>query len=60
MKYLTLIAAIIFLSACGDTAANKGADHSDTTEMTDSMKRVQEEEEMSEEIIEGSFDALNR
>lgn len=60
MRYLSFIIAIVLLTSCGNEAANEGGGHSDTTEMTDSMKRVHEEEEMSEEIIEGSFDVLNR
>ncbi|MCB0700401.1 MAG: hypothetical protein H6551_12310 [Chitinophagales bacterium] len=59
MKYLVFIAAIVMFTACGD---NKKDSSQTTTENTDSLQKAQqaEEEEMSEEIIEGSFDALNR
>lgn len=57
MKYALLILSVILFTACGADEASVN-----NNQNTDSLDSVQqrEEDEMSEEIIEGSFDALNR
>lgn len=56
---------MLFIISCGDNSTDGNSipltdsakRHADST---DSVKRVQEEEEVSEELIHGAFDALNR
>lgn len=65
MNRLLFIAAILMVVSCGETTAEQEATIEQTTdsvtsEQADSLEKVHEEEEMAEEIIEGSFDALNR
>lgn len=65
MKQLLLIITTLFIISCGDNTTDGNSvpltdsakRHADST---DSLKRVQEEEEVSEELIHGAFDALNR
>lgn len=65
MKQIALIITILFIISCGDNATDdnntpvtdSARRHADST---DSVKRLQEEEEVSEELIHGAFDALNR
>lgn len=59
MKYLSIFALVLALSACGGDAGNTSG-HSSTSN-ADSLDSVHKaEDEVAEEIIEGSFDALNR
>ena len=56
---------MVFIISCGDNStggnsvplSDSAQRHADST---DSVKRVHEEEEVSEELIHGAFDALNR
>lgn len=62
MKYLSFIIALLVFTACGNEGTTEHADHADPTVNTDSLEKQQEqeEEEVAEELIHGSFDALNR
>lgn len=65
MKQVALITIMLFIISCGDDTANSNnLPMTDSAkryaDSTDSVKRIQEEEEVSEEIIHGAFDALNR
>lgn len=61
MKYLSFI-AILFIAACANEGTTEQVNHADPTLNRDSLaeQQKQEEEEVAEELIEGSFDALNR
>ena len=66
MKYLVLLFSVILFAAC-DGEADTDKVYTDslkkagmTDEQIDSLQRVKEEEEMSEHVIEGAFEALNR
>ena len=56
---------MLFIVSCGNNSTDGSSipltdsakRHADST---DSVKRIQEEEEVSEELIHGAFDALNR
>lgn len=65
MKQLLFITALFICTSCGnETAFNEqdkiAADTTLTQQQRDSLEKVREEEEMSEHVIEGAFDALNR
>ncbi|MBW7912873.1 MAG: hypothetical protein H3C54_04035 [Taibaiella sp.] len=65
MRQLVFLALIWLLASCGNnTATNEPDKIVDDTTLTqhqqDSLKKIKEEEEMSEHVIEGAFDALNR
>lgn len=68
MKYTVLLACSLFLFSCGGEEHGKIKEEAepvkenmfDTVGRADSIKKAKEEEEVSEEIIENSFDALNR
>lgn len=65
MKQLIFIAAILIFASCGNETATHKQDNivADTTlteQQQDSLKKAKEEEEMSEHVIEGALDALNR
>lgn len=65
MKQLLFIAVTLIFASCGnDTATNEqdnvATDTTLTRQQRDSLEKVREEEEMSEHVIEGAFDALNR
>ncbi len=60
MKYLVLLFSVVLFAACGGEATEHAESSTiDTVSNVDSVQQ-QEEDEMAEEIIEGSFDALNR
>lgn len=65
MKQLIFIAAILIFASCGNESPSHLQDNiiADTTltgQQRDSLEKAREEEEMSEHVIEGAFDALNR
>lgn len=64
MKQLLFIAAILIIASCGNNTASEQdkmpADTTLTQQQRDSLDKAREEEEMSEHVIEGAFDALNR
>lgn len=65
MKQLVFLAALFTLISCGNETApvEQGDVVADTTlteQQRDSLEQAREEEEMSEHVIEGAFDALNR
>mgnify|MGYP007037737933 CR=1 FL=1 len=65
MKQLIFIAATIILASCGNETVTHEQDKiaRDTTltgQQRDSLEKSREDEEMSEHVIEGAFDALNR
>lgn len=57
MKYLLFILSVVVFTACGSDNATENS--TQNTDSLDSVHRA-EEEEMSKEIVEGAFDALNR
>ena len=59
MRYLFIIAALAIASCSSDTEQST-LPASDTTAQSDSLKKQEESDEMTKEVIEGSFDALNR
>lgn len=59
MRYLLFIAVAITLSSCGaETTTDSHTPNTDSTTV-DSAQQHQDDE-VAEEIIENSFDALNR
>lgn len=61
LKYITLLFIVILFAACGNEEKPPvGNTPTRTADSTDSVKKAQEEEEMAEEIIEGSLETLNR
>jgi PBP1b-binding outer membrane lipoprotein LpoB len=65
MRQLVFVAVILLLASCGNETTphkqDKGADDTTLTQQQrDSLEKIKEEEEMSEHVIEGAFDALNR
>lgn len=59
MRYLFIIAALAIASCSSDTEQNN-VPATDTAAHNDSLKKQEESDEMTKEVIEGSFDALNR
>lgn len=60
MKYFIFYICLFMLLSCSDNTEQKDVPATDSTAQSDSLKKVQEEEEVSEELIHGAFDALNR
>lgn len=61
MKYLFLFTCTLLFAACGNddqTTEQSTASKADSVAHADSLQK--ESDEMSEEVIENSFDALNR
>lgn len=58
MRYTILLGAILLFTACENNSTTEDVSNIDST-TADSLRQA-EEDEMSKEIIEGAFDALNR
>lgn len=61
IKYITILFTVILFAACGnEEKPPMDNPQTHTADSTDSVKKAHEEEEMAEEIIEGSLETLNR
>lgn len=58
-KYLFILFAAVVLASCAGDGEKSKVPVNDSTRHADSM-RQKEEDEMTEEVIKESFDALNR
>ena len=58
MRYLSIFILAVTLSACGGDESTTNNTDTPNADSLDSVHKV--EEEVAEELIEGSFDALNR
>lgn len=59
MRHLIFLLALVVFTSCGnETNTTNSTSEVSNADSLDSVRKV--EEEVSEELIEGSFDALNR
>ncbi len=58
MRYISIFIFALALSACGGESSSTNHAGTSNADSLDSVHKV--EEEVAEELIEGSFDALNR
>lgn len=59
MRYLFILLSVVIFTSCTENTASKEAINTDSTQKVDSATQ-HEDDEMTKEIIEGSFEALNR
>lgn len=60
MKHLLIFACTLFLFSCGSGNTDNNTPISDSTKKTDSLKKDQAEQDISEEVIHSKFNELNR
>lgn len=59
MRYCIILLSVVILSSCAENAGSDKPTTADSTQKVDSTAQ-HEDDEMTKEIIEGSFEALNR
>lgn len=59
MRYFIVFLSVVIFSSCAENTGSGEAATADSTQKVDSTAQ-HEDDEMTKEIIEGSFEALNR